>query len=226
MRIDLLEETLDRLDAEGRTPKFIYTIPSSRTRRGVTMSLERRRALVRLARRARAARARGQPVRAAALRGRPAADAVLARRRRVRDLPRHVLEDPLAGAAAGLGRGPAAGAGASSNLGKQAADLCSSPLSQYFVATYFAAARLARVPARRCVELYRRRRDVMLDALAEHFPREATWTRAAGRPVHLGAAARLHRHHRPARRARCASTSRSCRAARRTSTAAAARRCG
>ena len=39
---------------------------------------------------------------------------------------------------------------------------------------------------------------MMLDALAEHFPREATWTRPAGRPVHLGDAARLHRHDRPA----------------------------
>ena len=29
-------------------------------------------------------------------------------------------------------------------------------------------------------ELYRRRRDTMLDALAEHFPREATWTRPEG----------------------------------------------
>src|SRR6202012_6004818 len=29
-------------------------------------------------------------------------------------------------------------------------------------------------------ELYRRRRDVMLDAMAEHFPREATWTHPEG----------------------------------------------
>jgi 2-aminoadipate transaminase len=29
-------------------------------------------------------------------------------------------------------------------------------------------------------ELYRRRRDTMLDALAEHLPSEATWTRPAG----------------------------------------------
>src|SRR5919205_894320 len=28
MRVDDLEATLDRLDAEGRRPKFIYTIPS------------------------------------------------------------------------------------------------------------------------------------------------------------------------------------------------------
>ena len=38
---------------------------------------------------------RGQPLRPAPLRGRPAADALLARRRRLRPLPGHVLEDPL-----------------------------------------------------------------------------------------------------------------------------------
>ena len=32
MRVDLLEETLDRLEREGRRPKFIYTVPdASRT---------------------------------------------------------------------------------------------------------------------------------------------------------------------------------------------------
>ena len=49
MRIDVLEETLARLRAEGRTPKFIYTIPNFQNPGGVTMSLERRRALVRIA---------------------------------------------------------------------------------------------------------------------------------------------------------------------------------
>jgi len=50
MRIDLLEETLARLDGEGRRPKFIYTIPTFQNPAGVTMSLPRRRALVELAR--------------------------------------------------------------------------------------------------------------------------------------------------------------------------------
>ena len=70
MRVDLLEETLDRLEREGRRPKFIYTVPTFQNPAGVTMSLPRRRRLVEVARRARAAGARGQPVRAAALRGR------------------------------------------------------------------------------------------------------------------------------------------------------------
>src|SRR6202000_491762 len=33
---------------------------------------------------------------------------------------------------------------------------------------------------RSLIEIYRLRRDVMLDALADHFPREATWTHPQG----------------------------------------------
>jgi 2-aminoadipate transaminase len=65
------------------------------------------------------------------------------------------------------------------NLGKGAADLCSSPLSQLFVRQYFAE-RDWLTYVRKQVGVYRRRRDIMLEALAEHFPREATWTRPQG----------------------------------------------
>src|SRR4051794_36604941 len=50
MRIDVLEECLAGLDAEGRRPKFIYTVPTFQNPAGVTMSLERRRRLVEIAR--------------------------------------------------------------------------------------------------------------------------------------------------------------------------------
>src|ERR671911_2483556 len=49
MRIELLEDTLDRLARDGRTPKFIYTVPTFQNPAGVTMALERRPHLVRLA---------------------------------------------------------------------------------------------------------------------------------------------------------------------------------
>src|SRR3954469_1354149 len=49
MRVDLLEETLDRLDREGRRPKFIYTVPSFQNPAGVTMSAPRRKRLVEVA---------------------------------------------------------------------------------------------------------------------------------------------------------------------------------
>ena len=50
MRVDLLEETLDSLAADGRKPKFIYTIPTFQNPGGVTMSLPRRHRLVEVAR--------------------------------------------------------------------------------------------------------------------------------------------------------------------------------
>ena len=59
-------------------------------------------------------------------------------------------------------------------------ELCSSSISQYFVSAYFESGPWEDY-VRSLVEIYRRRRDVMLDALAEHFPREAHWTtRRAG----------------------------------------------
>ncbi len=49
MRVDLLEETLDQLERDGRRLKFIYTVPTFQNPAGVTMSLERRRRLVEIA---------------------------------------------------------------------------------------------------------------------------------------------------------------------------------
>jgi 2-aminoadipate transaminase len=65
------------------------------------------------------------------------------------------------------------------NIGKQSSDLCSSSIAQYFVAAYFDAGPWDDY-LRSLIEIYRRRRDVMLDSLAEHFPRESEWTHPEG----------------------------------------------
>jgi 2-aminoadipate transaminase len=64
-------------------------------------------------------------------------------------------------------------------LGKQAADLCTSSLTQRFLDTYFEQGHWPRYVKELCA-LYRERRDAMLDALAEFFPPEAEWTRPGG----------------------------------------------
>ena len=69
LRVDLVEEALDRLAAEGRPPKLLYTIPNFHNPGGVTMSLERRERLVAHRPRARAADRGGQPLRPDPLRG-------------------------------------------------------------------------------------------------------------------------------------------------------------
>jgi 2-aminoadipate transaminase len=71
------------------------------------------------------------------------------------------------------------------NLCKQGADLCSSPVTQLFVAAYFAERGAAGEPVwlaqlDSLKALYRERRDAMLAALTEHFGAAASWTQPQG----------------------------------------------
>jgi 2-aminoadipate transaminase len=178
MRMDVLRETLDRLRAAGRRPKFIYTIPNFQNPGGVTLSLERRRELVRIAAEQEIVVLEDNPYGLLRYEGEPLPTLLSL------DGGRYVV---YAGTfskilSAGLRIGWAAAPRPileKLNLGKQAADLCSSPLNQYFVAAYFAhrdwRAYLSTLRA-----VYRRRRDVMLAALEEFLPHEATWTRPQG----------------------------------------------
>jgi len=239
MPIDELERTLDRLGREGRRPKFIYTIPNFQNPGGVTMSQPRRRRLVEVAREREMMVLEDNPYGLLRYEGEPlrtlhSLDAQAAKRGGASDFfvylgtfskilspgvrlgwavaPRPVMEKL--------------------NLCKQGADLCSSPVTQLFVAAYFAK-RAAETPseaqgARRerserrgglgdsearaqraasdawrgaetpsaseargarplwiaqldsLKDLYRRRRDVMLEALGEHFGEAATWTQPQG----------------------------------------------
>ena len=195
---------------EGRRPKFIYTIPNFQNPGGVTMSLARRRRLVEVARERELLVLEDNPYGLLRYEGEPlptlySLDAPGRRaRRRVgpRDLPGHVLEDPLPGPAPRLGGRAAAGAreaeprqtGRRPVLLAGHADVRRGLLREREPT----ASRLARL-RRALRDLYRRRRDAMLDALAEHFGEQARWTHPAGRAVHLGDARRAHRHDRPAR---------------------------
>jgi 2-aminoadipate transaminase len=64
-------------------------------------------------------------------------------------------------------------------LGKQAADLCTSTLTQYFVREYFAEGQWREYIESLC-GIYRARRDAMIAALAEFFPPGASWTEPEG----------------------------------------------
>ncbi len=195
MPIDALESTLDRLQAEGRRPKFIYTIPNFQNPGGVTMSLARRRRLVEVARERELLVLEDNPYGLLRYEGEPlptlySLDAESVGRAGASDLviylgtfskilspglrlgwavaPRPVLEKL--------------------NLGKQGTDLCSSPVTQMFVAAYFGERGSESHPpepawveyVERLKSLYRRRRNVMLEALEEHFGGRASWTRPEG----------------------------------------------
>lgn len=59
--------------------------------------------------------------------------------------------------------------------GKQAADLCTNVFSQYVAYEYIKGGYLDK-HVERIKELYKRKRDVMLEALKEYFPSEVKWT--------------------------------------------------
>ncbi|HEX4733415.1 MAG TPA: PLP-dependent aminotransferase family protein [Thermoleophilaceae bacterium] len=178
MRMDLLEETLDRLEREGRRPKFIYTVPTFQNPAGVTMSLERRHRLVEIANERELLVLEDNPYGMLRYEGEPLPP--------LRSLDGGVFVMYLGTFSKILSPGIRLGWVVAPppvlekiNLGKQAADLCTSTLSQLMVQAYFEHTRW-RDYVEALTELYRDRRDTMLDALAEFFPREAEWTRPQG----------------------------------------------
>jgi 2-aminoadipate transaminase len=178
MRVDELEALLDRLEADGRRPKFVYTVPSFQNPAGVTLSLERRRRLVSIAHERELLVLEDNPYSLLRYEGEPVPTL------QSLDGGNFVVylgtfsKILSAGIRLGWAVAPAPIID-KMNLGKQGVDLCSSSMTQLFVAEYFADGRWTDyVGSLR--DLYRRRRDAMLDALAEHFPREAEWTYPQG----------------------------------------------
>src|SRR5436305_311024 len=178
MRVDLMEETLDRLEREGRRPKFIYTIPTFQNPAGVTMSLPRRKRLVEMARERELLVLEDNPYGLLRYEGEPQPT--------LRSLDGGVYVMYLGTFSKILSPGIRLGWVLAPppvlekiNLGKQAADLCTSTLSQLLVRAYFDEG-IWRDYIESLNVIYRARRDAMLDALAEFFPRQAEWTRPGG----------------------------------------------
>lgn len=178
MRIDELEELLAALDREGRRPKFIYSVPTFQNPGGVTMSLERRRRLVEIAREREILVVEDNPYGLLRFDGEPT-------------VPLYALDGGdyvlyvgtlskilSPGIRIGWACAPPP-VMAKIVLGKGAADLCTSTLSQFFVREYFAEGRWLDYVAE-LTRIYRGRRDAMLDALGRHFPQQASWSEPDG----------------------------------------------
>ncbi len=135
MRTDELESTLDELERSGHRPKFIYTVPNFHNPAGVTLSLERRHELVRIASERELLVLEDNPYGLLRYEGVPLPT--------LRSLDEEFIiyagtfsKILSPGVRLGWTAAPAPVL-AKMNLGKQSADLCSSSICQYFVAAYF-----------------------------------------------------------------------------------------
>jgi DNA-binding transcriptional MocR family regulator len=174
----MMVEALERALVSGERPKFVYTVPNFGNPAGVTMSAARRRDLVALCREASVPIIEDNPYGLLRFEGDPEPS--------LRTLdPDNVIY--VGTVSKTFSPGVRVGWALAEQsviqrlvLAKEAADLCGSNLTMAITERWFADEERWRPALASLVDVYRRRRDVMLEALEEHMPEGATWTRPAG----------------------------------------------
>jgi 2-aminoadipate transaminase len=174
----MIVEQLEQAIVRGERPTFVYTVPNFGNPAGVTMSRDRREHLVSLCREAGIPIVEDNPYGLLRFEGEPLPC--------LRSLDPHnviylgtvsktfspgvrvgwVLADPSV-----IQR---------IVLAKEAADLCGSNYTMLLTERWFSDDARWRGALAELVTTYRSRRDAMLQAIEEHFPDAATWTRPAG----------------------------------------------
>ena len=176
IRVDLLEEELERIGKGNPRLKFLYTIPNFQNPGGVTMIPERRKRLIELSHEYGFMVVEDDPY------GRLRYDGGHMLPLKALDPDVVYLGTVSKVFAPGLRTGWIAAPRAvlsKINLVKQGADLCGSSFDQVVVEHYFTDTPWQRT-LQKFVKTYRVRRDAMLKALDEYFPPEASYTRPLG----------------------------------------------
>jgi 2-aminoadipate transaminase len=174
---EALAEQLAHLAAQGRVPKFLYVIPNHQNPAGVSMSLERRHAVLDLAQRHDLLVVEDNPYGLLDFKGeiRPALRTLA---------PERVLYVGTLSKifSPGIRVGWVAAPESIRDrliLLKEAADLCQSNLTQYVAERWFATQPWTR-QVEEYREVYRERCSALLEAVASEFPASCTFTEPTG----------------------------------------------
>jgi 2-aminoadipate transaminase len=178
MRADLLEQKLEELKGIGIKPKFIYVIPDFQNPTGISMPESRRLEIIALAHKYDVLIVEDSPYRELRFEGQSQ------RLMYQLDNDNHVIT--LGTFSKILAPGFRIGwvlAPPTINdkivVAKQSADLCTPTFVQKIAARYMQSG-LFEQNLNRTIDLYRQRRDVMLQQLKEHMPAEVSWTTPEG----------------------------------------------
>ncbi|WP_460173245.1 aminotransferase-like domain-containing protein [Vulcanisaeta sp. JCM 14467] len=176
IRVDVLEDTVRKLINDGGKPKFIYVIPTGQNPTGITMNMERRKELLDIASRYDLLIIEDDPYGYIYFGdGEPPA------RLKAMDGEGRVIYLSTFSkiAAPGLRLGWVAASKEAIRwfeLAKQSIDLHTSTLNQYIAAELLRKGIIEKnIP--RIKEIYRTKRDLMLQALSEYMPEGVTWTK-------------------------------------------------
>ncbi|MBD3349637.1 MAG: aminotransferase class I/II-fold pyridoxal phosphate-dependent enzyme [Candidatus Eisenbacteria bacterium] len=180
MKMDSLERKLDKLKKEGKKPKFIYVVPDFQNPAGITMSEERRKKLIELARCHDVFVLEDSPYKELRYEG-EAVKSIFSLDGDGQVIGLHTFSKILfPGMRLGWVIGPEAVI-QKLTIAKQSTDLCTPAFTQAIVAE-FAARGLLQKNIDSVKEIYREKRQVMLDALDEHMPKlkGLRWTKPQG----------------------------------------------
>lgn len=173
-----LAETIAAVRASGRKPKLIYTIPSFHNPAGVTQGPQRRSEILEIARREGILLLEDDPYGLLGFDGGPAPRAIRADEHDGVVYLGSFSKTIASGIRVGWAVAPH-GVREKLVLASESAILCPSNLAQYTVSEY-----LATQPWRQQIkvfqEVYRERRDALLDAMQTYLPAGTTWTVPAG----------------------------------------------
>lgn len=172
-----VRQAITSVRASGRTIKFLYTIPNFHNPAGVTLSLARRREIIEIARENNIFIVEDNPYGLLGFNQDPY------RAMRADDQENVIYLGSFSKTfAPGLRVGWAAAPHAVREkmvMASESTILCPSNFAQMAISRYFATQPwLDQIKNFR--ELYRERRDAMLEALGQHFPASATWTKPRG----------------------------------------------
>lgn len=178
MRIDLLEGELRQLAMRGRRPKLLYTVPSYHNPTTTVLSMERRRRILELAEEYDFLILEDNPYGYISFEGSmPTPIKAMDRSGRVlymSTFSKIVSPGLRIGWIAARGEFVARMAEAKSNI-----DICSDGLSQY-VAAELLRGGFVEKQIGHITNVYRRKRDLMLEAMETRFPEAAEWTKPKG----------------------------------------------
>ncbi len=177
MKVDLLDDKIKELKSKGKKPKFIYTIPTFQNPAGYTMTLDRRKELLDVA------NDNSIPV----IEDNPYGDLRYSgsKIQSLKAIDNYGIVTYLGTLSKVMAPGLRTGYTLSQpevlqkfNLLKQSLDLASDSLSQYIAYEYIKKGIIyTQIP--KTIELYRKKRDIMLESLDEEM-QNATWSRPDG----------------------------------------------
>ena len=178
MNTEILSEKLKKLKSDGKKPKLIYTIPTFQNPAGVTMNIERRKHLLELGEKYNVLIVEDDPYGELRYSGEPLPllksmdkndnviylgtfSKVLAPGMRLAHM---IADEEIIRKAV---------------LAKQGIDLCTNTFAQYIARDYITGGYLQRhLPEIRV--MYKRHRDLMLNAMEDYFPPGVKWTKPDG----------------------------------------------